>query len=229
MPTAEVAPRPPTQFTGRRRLPSADPHLDDAKRRARVLARAHRDRVHKSTGDGGAMAARALSEHVLVALAPELVRPRRISAYWAIGSEIDPIPLLTELLARGHQGGLPVVVGRNQPLVFQSWQPGQALQPGTMGIPIPVTDVPILTPDLLLVPLLAFDRRGYRLGYGGGFYDRTLAALRATGAALSAALAVGVGFAEQEVPEVPHGSADRRLDWIATERSAWPVAVAGTA
>jgi 5-formyltetrahydrofolate cyclo-ligase len=200
-------------------LSIADADLVEAKRVLRGQALAQRDRARVATGDHGRSAAQALSDHALAALAGELARPRRVSAYNPVGSEMDPLPLYGALLERGHVGGLPAVAGRHKPLVFRQWRPGEALVAGVLGIPIPPPEAPVIEPDLLLVPLLAFDRAGYRLGYGGGFYDRTLQALRRRGPML----AVGVAFAAQELARVPHGADDQKLDWIATERGAWAV------
>ncbi len=96
--------------------------------------------------------------------------------------------------------------------MFRAWAPGDAMGRAVWGIAEPKADKPELEPDVLLVPLLAFDRRGWRLGYGGGFYDRTLAALRAR----KAIAAVGVGFDEQLIDAVPHLDYDERLDWVLT-------------
>lgn len=139
-----------------------------------------------------------------------------ISGYWPMRSEIDPRPVMTALAARGHPLGLPVVVGKGRPLVFRAWRPGDELMAGSFGTQVPGIDQKEVVPHLLLVPLLAFDRAGYRLGYGGGFYDRTLAALRAVGPAV----AVGLAFSAQEVKSVPHDATDARLDWIVTEAHA---------
>ena len=146
---------------------------------------------------------------LLDALAPHLGRP--VSGYWPIGTEIDPRPAL-EALARHGPVGLPVVEGRTRPLAFRRWRPGEALVPGGFGTSVPKADAPI-TPEVLIVPLLAFDRRGHRLGYGGGFYDRTLAALRACGPVL----AVGFAFAAQRVEALPTEPTDAALDMIVTE------------
>jgi 5-formyltetrahydrofolate cyclo-ligase len=139
-----------------------------------------------------------------------------VSAYWPLEEEFDPRPLFTELHRRGHPVGLPVVLGRGQPLLFRRWEPGMDLVRGPFRVMTPPEAAPKIVPRLLLVPLLAFDRTGYRLGYGGGFYDRTIAKLRAAGGAL----AVGVTFAALEVPEVPRDDTDQPLDWIVTERAA---------
>jgi 5-formyltetrahydrofolate cyclo-ligase len=107
---------------------------------------------------------------------------------------------------------LPVVVAKRQPLVFRAWTPGDAMDKGVWDIPQPKADKPVLEPDILLVPLLAFDLQGRRLGYGGGFYDRTLAGLRAR----KPITAVGLAYDEQQVDEVPHLDYDQRLDWVLT-------------
>ncbi len=137
-----------------------------------------------------------------------------VSAYWPLEDELDPRPLFLELHRRGHPVGLPVILGKGRPLLFRRWHPEAALVRGAFRVMTPPPDAPELVPTLLLVPLLAFDRAGYRLGYGGGFYDRTIAGLRAAGDAL----AVGVALAAQEVAAVPRDDTDQPLDWIVTER-----------
>ena len=139
-----------------------------------------------------------------------------ISAYWPLEEEFDPRPLFTALHRRGHPIGLPVIVGKGQPLLFRRWEPTMELVRGPFRVMTPPSTALEIVPELLLVPLLAFDRAGYRLGYGGGFYDRTIAKLRAAGDAL----AVGVAFAALEVPAVPRDATDQPLDWIVTEREA---------
>jgi len=139
-----------------------------------------------------------------------------ISAYWPLDDEFDPRPLFLDLHRRGHTVGLPVIVGRGEPLLFRRWRPGMELMQGSFRVMTPPTGEPEVKPATLLVPLLAFDRAGYRLGYGGGFYDRTIAKLRGE----DGALAVGVAFAAQEVAAVPRDATDQPLDWIVTEREA---------
>ena len=139
-----------------------------------------------------------------------------VSGYWPMRGELDPRPALLALAAAGHPLCLPVVAGKGRPLIFRAWAPGADLVPGAFGAEVPVPESPVLQPSLLLVPLLAFDRRGYRLGYGGGFYDRTLAALRRA----REVTAVGLAFAAQEVDQVPAEATDERLDWIVTEGEA---------
>ena len=136
-----------------------------------------------------------------------------VSGFTAFRDEISVQPLLEALAEAGLTLALPVVIARAEPLVFRCYRPGDLLVPGLWDIPVPPPTAPELLPDILLAPLLAFDRQGFRLGYGGGFYDRTLAKLRA----LKAITAIGVGFAAQEVDAVPRGPYDQPVDWIMTE------------
>ncbi len=129
---------------------------------------------------------------------------RCIAGYWPVRGEIDPRPLLQAL---GRPVALPVTGARGTVLDFRLWRPGDRMAPGPFGIPEPTG--PTAEPDVLLVPLLAFDARGNRLGYGGGYYDRTIAA--------TGALAIGAAHAAQEVAAVPVGPDDRRLAGILTE------------
>jgi 5-formyltetrahydrofolate cyclo-ligase len=145
-----------------------------------------------------------------------------VSGFWPIGSEIDMAPVLRALAARCHAVALPVVVGRDRPLVFRAWREGDAMAEGPYGIREPLESAPEIAPQVLLVPLLAFDRAGYRLGYGGGFYDRSLSMLRAGGRAI----AIGAAWAAQEVPAVPHDQHDQLLDWMLTERECFRIAEA---
>jgi 5-formyltetrahydrofolate cyclo-ligase len=133
-----------------------------------------------------------------------------VAGFWPMGREIDIRPLLHALHDRGHPIGLPVTPKRGLPLSFRRWRPGDELARGPMGTSQPLPGAEPLTPDWLLVPLLAFDRAGRRLGYGGGYYDRTLAAL-------PGATAIGVAYACQALDEVPAGPDDARLAAIATE------------
>ncbi len=134
---------------------------------------------------------------------------RILAGYMPMRTEIDPLPAMA-----AHRGpvGVPVIPGRAMPLRFREWTPGCPLVEGEFGARIPAEGA-WLEPEVLIVPLLAFDARGYRLGYGGGFYDRTLARLRARGPVL----AVGFAFAAQEVAEVPIDATDQRLDAVVTE------------
>jgi 5-formyltetrahydrofolate cyclo-ligase len=147
-----------------------------------------------------------------------------VSGYWPLSDEIDPRPVLEALHERGHPIGLPAMPGQAQPLTFRAWQPGAELQDGGFGTQVPPESSPVIVPRVLLVPMLAFDRAGYRLGYGGGFYDRTLAQLRAD---QPDTLAVGVAYRAQEVDRVPRDRYDQRLDMVLTEQG--PVALSSDA
>ena len=143
-------------------------------------------------------------------LAPH--RMRALSGYMPMRTEIDPLPAMS-----AHQSPVcvPVIIGKGQALKFREWSPGCAMVPGEFGALIPAEGAWI-EPEVLIVPLLAFDARGYRLGYGGGFYDRTLQALRAR----RPTLAIGFAFSAQEVAQVPIDENDQRLDAIITEQGA---------
>lgn len=139
-----------------------------------------------------------------------------VSGYWAMGEEIDPRPLMEALIDRGVRCCLPVTLERGLPLLFRAWTPQTELQPAGFGTHVPPAEAEQLEPDILLVPLLAYDSDGYRLGYGGGYYDVTLAALRKH----KHITAVGVAYALQETEPLPREDHDQRLDWIVTERGA---------
>jgi 5-formyltetrahydrofolate cyclo-ligase len=142
----------------------------------------------------------------------DIPRMAIVSGFSAIGEEISPLPLLTRLSADGHRLCLPVMPGKGVPLLFRSWAPGDPTAAAVWGIGEPLPSAPVLEPDVLLVPLLAFDARGNRLGYGGGFYDRTIAQLRA----LKPVVTIGLAFDEQRIDAVPHTAHDQRLDWVLT-------------
>jgi 5-formyltetrahydrofolate cyclo-ligase len=139
-----------------------------------------------------------------------------VSGYWPLAGELDPRPCLRRLAARGQRLALPRMQGQDRPLAFHAWGWDDPLTRGRFGVMQPDPAQPLVTPDVLLVPLLGFDRRGHRLGYGRGYYDRTLRALREGGAA---PLAIGLAFALQEVGDVPVGPADQPLDAVVTERA----------
>jgi len=137
-----------------------------------------------------------------------------VSGFMPMRSEINPLPLMRKLQGQGARLALPVVAGRGKPLVMREWTFGAPLQAGVWGIRQPAPEAAALDPDILLVPLLAFDRAGYRIGYGAGYYDLTIARLRAR----KAVIAVGLGFAVQEIAAVPATPRDARLDLVLTER-----------
>lgn len=138
--------------------------------------------------------------------------PGIVSAFLAIGEEINPGPLMARLSREGFGIALPVMVAKGQPLLFRTWTPGAPLVARMWGIREPAETLPAVEPDILLMPLLAFDRTGRRLGYGGGFYDRTLRGLRNR----KSITAIGLAFASQEVDAVPCLDYDERLDWVLT-------------
>ena len=185
--------------------------ITEEKNLLRVKATEARREAHAR--DVGGRAAAAVTTNFLsaVTLAPRAI----IGGYWPIGTEIDVRPLLTALHERGHPCGLPVV-HRGQPLTFHRWRPNDRLVRGVFGIDVPDPKAPEVVPDVFLAPLLAFDASGMRIGYGGGYYDRTIPALRAR----RPLLVVGVAYAAQEVERVPTDKFDQRLDWIVTESAA---------
>lgn len=139
-----------------------------------------------------------------------------ISGFMPLKSEINPLPLMQKLAGKGAKLALPRIVGRGKPLSMRAWEFGAPLERGQWGIREPALEAPEVEPDLLLVPLLAFDRAGHRIGYGAGYYDMTIARLRS----LKKVTALGIAFAAQEVPEVPTTPRDERLDLVLTEREA---------
>lgn len=136
-----------------------------------------------------------------------------VAAYLPIRAELDPEPAMRALSSLGYRVAVPVIEASESPLVFHAWLPGGAVERGRFGVLVPVGGE-IVEPDVLIVPMLAFDRRGHRLGYGGGFYDRTIAALRSR----REIRALGFAYSAQEVPLVPDEETDMQLDAIVTER-----------
>lgn len=181
----------------------------DEKARLRALLETRRAAAAQAQPDAGARLADRFPDALLPA--PGAV----VSGYLRFRSEIDPAPLMARLAAAaGARLALPRTPTRasGQPLSFHLWAPGEPLVRSAFGVLEPPADAPAVDPDLVLAPLLGFDRAGARLGYGQGHYDRTLAALRAR----KAIVAVGVAFAEQELAQVPAGPHDAPLDWIVT-------------
>ena len=158
------------------------------------------------------LASRAIAARLSEALS--FPRGAVVSAFWPLAGEPDLRDLLAELHACGARPALPRMTGPEKPLTMHAFAPGDPLEEGSFGVQEPLAKAEIVTPEIVLTPLLAFDRRGYRMGYGGGFYDRTLATLRRAGGRL---LSVGVSFAFQEVDRVPTEHTDERLDLIVTD------------
>jgi len=137
-----------------------------------------------------------------------------VSGFMPLKSEINPLPLMRKLTEQGARLTLPVIAGRGQPLVMREWTWGEPLVAGIWGIREPQPQARAVDPDIVLAPLLAFDRTGHRLGYGGGYYDLTIAQLRER----KTLAAIGLAFAAQEVSSVPVTPRDARLDLVLTER-----------
>jgi 5-formyltetrahydrofolate cyclo-ligase len=180
---------------------------DDLKKALRREAKAARSAAFARHG---AAASKTIADHG-IAFAGRRA-PAIVSGFLAIGEEIDPTPLMLRLLGEGYRLCLPVMEGKGKPLVFRAWKPGDVLAETMWGIREPLPEAETLDPDIVLGPLLAFDTEGYRLGYGGGFYDRTFARLRA----LKPIVSIGIAYDEQKVDAVPHADYDERLDWILT-------------
>jgi 5-formyltetrahydrofolate cyclo-ligase len=146
---------------------------------------------------------------------PLAIRPGMIvSGFSPLKTEINPMPLMRRLAEAGAQLALPVVAGRGHPLIMRAFAFGDTLASGQWGIREPKADAAEVVPDILLVPLLAFDRRGNRIGYGAGYYDMTIAKFRAS----KPVVAAGIAYAAQEVDTVPVTARDARLDLVLTER-----------
>jgi len=137
-----------------------------------------------------------------------------VSGFMPLKSEINPLPLLRRLAERGARLALPVVVGRGKPLIMRAYTFGDEFARGQWGIREPKPEAPEVDPDILIVPLAAFDRSGHRIGYGAGYYDMTINRLRA----LKPVTALGIAFAAQEIEAVPATARDERLDFVLTER-----------
>jgi len=183
---------------------SGDADLETLKAEARQTMRAER------AACADAKAGLALME----AFPMDLAQLSPVAGYWPVGGEIDPRPLLAALAKAGRQIALPRVATRAGDARFYIWNAGEALSADAFGVPSPPPGQE-LHPQLILVPLLAFDRAGRRLGQGGGHYDRILTRYRAQGA-----IAAGLAYAQQEMKLVPAGSHDAPLDWVITPREA---------
>ena len=218
-----------TEDLAARRLRRSRPHLhliqsrepilkpqqqapDDGKRLMREAALTRRSAAARAAGPD---AASALATIFLSAVA--LDAGAVVAGYMPIKDEIDPRPLMAQLGERGCGLALPAIDGRADSLVFRVWAPGDAFEAGPFGTRQPEPDAQPVRPAVVLVPMLAFDGAGNRLGYGKGYYDRALATLRGDARPVVAA---GLAYAAQRVDAVPATARDQRLDWIVTERGA---------
>jgi 5-formyltetrahydrofolate cyclo-ligase len=182
--------------------------ISNEKAELRVAAQARRDALPVD-------ARKAAAESIAARKFPlAITLDVTVSGFMPLKREINPLPLLQKLAEAGARLALPTIAGRGKPLIMRAWEFGAPLDRGQWGIREPKPDAPEVEPDILLVPLLAFDRAGYRLGYGAGYYDMTIHRLRA----LKPVTAVGIAFAAQEVPKIPTTPRDERLDLVLTER-----------
>ena len=185
--------------------------MDAEKSALRSALRIKRKALHADSPGAGHELIRAFE-------ASGLPRPAVAAIYRAAGSEMDPAALAGWLVAHGVRVALPVVVAREAPLVFREAVDGPVSR-DALGLPVPPPHAPALRPDLVFAPLLGFDRTGARLGQGGGYYDRTLAALRDGRAPV---LAIGLAYAGQAVDRIPIEPTDQRLDGVLTENAYLP-------
>jgi len=185
----------------------SDP-LADLKASVRREAAARRDALPapKRLAAAEAIAARPFPLPII----PGLI----VSGFMPLKTEINPLPLMRALAAQGARLALPVIDGRGKPLIMRGFAFGDALNSGQWGIKEPKPEAGEVVPDILLTPLLAFDRSGNRIGYGAGYYDMTIARFRS----MKPALAVGIAYAAQEIAAVPVTGRDARLDLVLTER-----------
>ena len=182
--------------------------IDELKAALRKTAFARRDAL--PAGDRQSAAETIAARPFPLPVQPGMI----VSGFSPLKTEINPLPLMRKLAAAGAGLALPVIVGRGKPLIMRAYAFGQELNAGVWGIREPKADSPEVDPDIMIVPLVAFDRRGHRIGHGAGYYDMTINRLRA----MKPVVAVGIAYAVQEFDEVPTTSRDARLDLVLTER-----------
>jgi len=182
-------------------------NLADEKNTARKQAFAARKTAHAKGADAAACAQ-------LHSLLDTYDPGKIIAAYMPIRTEISPLPVMVALSSEARTICVPVIQGAGMPLRFSVWTPDAPMSEGPFGASVPATDR-FVAPDILITPLVAFDRHGYRLGYGGGFYDRSFEELKK----LKPTLGIGFAYAAQELPKIPVEPTDQRLDAIVTEKS----------
>lgn len=187
----------------------------EKKKQLRREIRVHRQRYHDTIQQS------EVNDHLLsLFLSLEIPLSQIIAGYIPLGTELNIIPLLESLVKKGYQICLPVVMGPSLPLIFRQWIPGTPLEGDSSGIPSPGADAPLLTPDVLLIPLLAFDDQGGRLGQGMGYYDITLATLSEQ----KSILAIGVAYEIQKISNVPTHPTDYSMDIIMTDQKIYLLA-----
>jgi len=182
--------------------------VESRKAEIRRVAIARRDAL--PAAERAAAAAAIAARPLPVAVAPGAIA----SGFSPLKNEINPVPLMRVFATAGARLALPVVAGKGKPLVMRAWGFGEPLVAGVWGIREPPATAPEVFPDILIVPLLAFDRAGHRVGYGAGYYDRTIARLRG----MKPVTAIGIAYAAQEIAEVPATPRDATLDLVLTER-----------
>ncbi len=193
---------------------SASPpsYQPDPKVALRRLVLGRRKTLH---AEKGVAAAELIARRVLEEVCPA---KKCVAGYWPIGDELDPRPAMEAVIGAGGGAALPVVAGQGQVLIFRQWNRGDPLDPGPFGTAHPNPRAPAIAPDILLLPLIAYDKTGHRLGYGAGYYDRTVEALRAQ----RDIIVIGLAYDEQEINAVPAGGHDQRLDAVITDaRALW--------
>jgi len=182
----------------------------DRKAALRALSRGARRRAARARPDAARHAARNFLDAI------PLADDSLVALYYPINDELDTEPLAAALVEKGVAIALPATQGKNRPLLFRRYTPGDPLIAGRFGEMVPEENAEAVAPSVVVAPLLAFTGAGGRLGYGGGYYDRTLAALRRSGDVL----AVGYAYGAQEVDALPPDPLDEPLDWVVTERAA---------
>jgi 5-formyltetrahydrofolate cyclo-ligase len=180
--------------------------IDSSKDELRQSAIARRDALPETDRQRA-------SEMIAARPFPLAVPGTVVSGFMPLKSEINPLPLLRKLASAGAQLALPVVAGRGKPLIMRAYAFGDDLARGQWGIREPRADAAMVDPDILIVPLAAFDRCGHRIGYGAGYYDMTIHALRAR----KPVTALGIAYAAQEIPRIPATERDAALDLVLTE------------
>ncbi len=189
-----------------------DASMKAEKAELRIKLRRLRAKAHQADQENGGRAGECLADFAREHLKSKTFKS--VAGYIPMGDEIDPRPLLAHFFPLGAQLSMPVVVSRDAPLVFREWAPGDLVLSGDLHTLQPLTERSETLPDLFIVPLLGFDRRGVRLGQGGGFYDRTLSLARQRGVVV-----YGAGYDVQEVASLPSAPHDQLLDGVITPTS----------